>query len=49
MYDNYNNKVITFKEREIKLHDNFFQYSSLEEIQSMIATHLNHLLKRKTN
>lgn len=49
MYDNYNNKVITFKEKEIKLHDNFFQYSSLEEIQSMIVKHLNNLLKRRAN
>ena len=46
IYDNYNNKIMTIKDKEIKFHDHFYKYVSMEEISDYIVHYLNSKLKR---
>ena len=46
IYDNYNNKIMTIKDKEIKFHDHFYKYVSMEEISGYIVNYLNVKLKR---
>jgi ParB family transcriptional regulator, chromosome partitioning protein len=45
IYDNYNNKIMTIKDKEIKFHDHFYKYVSMEEISDYIVHYLNAKIK----
>ncbi len=45
IYDKYQNKIMTIKEKEIKFHDYFYKYVSMEEISDYIVDYLNAKLR----
>ena len=46
IYDNYQNKILTIKEKEIKFHDHCYKYASMEDISKHVVNYLNSKLKR---